>query len=106
MRNKSLLLVLIAVLAGGLVAAGCGSDDSGDTTAAEEVTAPQNAEEAVDQAQEALGDVPETVDEAVKQCIESAEASGLPSDQVDSLKQLCESGGDAANDAIDSAEGG
>lgn len=98
MRSKPLTLLLALAAASALLALGCGGD--GDAVSLEDVTAP------ADQAREALEGAPETIEDAVQQCIDSAESSGLPSDQVDSLKQLCESGGDAAGNALETAPGG
>lgn len=106
MPNKPVLLILVLVLACGLVAAGCGSDDSSDSgvTSLEDVTVPENAQDAIDEAQQQLedaegqiGDLPGSVDEAVQQCIDQADSTGLPQDQAQSLKDLCQSAADAVN---------
>lgn len=113
MRNRTFLIAAIAVLACGLIAAGCGGDDettstdaasaledastSAETTVPGDVSIPEDAQEALDNA-------PANVDEAVQQCLDSAENSGLSSEQVDNLKQLCESGRDAANQALENAK--
>jgi uncharacterized protein YgiB involved in biofilm formation len=113
MRRSSVLIALLAVLALGLVAAGCGGDD-------DETTVPENAQEALDDAsqsaqdaideandsaQEALEDAPENIDEAVQQCLDAVDASGIPDDQAQGLKDLCESGGDAAGQALEDLGG-
>jgi hypothetical protein len=107
MRTKSLLSVLFVVAICGLVAAGCGDDgDSSSTGEITDIAVPENAQDALDQAEQQLEDAPETIDQAVQQCIDAAESSNLPGDQVDSLKQLCEDGGDAASQALENAPGG
>jgi hypothetical protein len=115
MRLRPIFLILIMILAFGFVAAGCGGDDSTSAdvtsldgvTAPEDISVPQDAQDAIDEAQQQLedaqgqlGDVPENLDEAVQQCIDQAESSGLPSDQAQSLKDLCESAGEAAGGAL------
>ncbi|HKJ36872.1 MAG TPA: hypothetical protein VKA36_09925 [Solirubrobacterales bacterium] len=110
MRNKNLLFALIAVVACGLIAAGCGGDDETTTVEdaqeqLEDVQVPTDADEALENAQEQLEDAPENIDEAVQQCLDNVESSGLPDDQKDGLRDLCEAGGNAAQDAIDNAEG-
>lgn len=111
MRNRNLLFTALALTAAGLIAVGCGGDDEttttsdepasalegAETTAPEDLTIPENAEEALENA-------PENIDDAVQQCIDNAENSGLSGEQVDNLKQLCESGGDAANQALENAQ--
>lgn len=105
MRNRNVLFAVIAVLAFGLIAAGCGGDDetttdggAAEATTGDGVTVPTDAQEALDEA-------PENIDEAVQRCLDSADDSGLSDEQIDSLKQLCESGGDAANQALEDAQG-
>ena len=113
MRRNSVLVALLAVLALGLVAAGCGSDDS-ETTVPESAQealddASQSAQDALDEAsesaQESLENAPENIDEAVQQCLDAADASGLPDDQVESLKDICQGSGDAASEALESLGG-
>ena len=48
-------------------------------------------------AQGQIGDLPGSVDEAVQQCIDQADSTGLPEDQVQNLKDLCQSAADAVN---------
>lgn len=112
--NRNLLFALLALVACGLIAAGCGGDD--ETTPTDVSSALEDASTALDEAdvpedlsvpedaQQALEDAPENIDEAIQQCLDSAESSGLSGEQVDQLKEICESGGDIANDALDNAE--
>jgi hypothetical protein len=109
MRYKTLLVGLLTVLAFGLIAAGCGGDDDETTTTApdaavEETTSPTTPEEAAEDAREALEDAPEDIDQAVAQCKENVEDSGLEGAAKQQALDLCESGGDAANEALESAE--
>jgi hypothetical protein len=101
MLSKNLRFVLIAVVAAGLIAVGCGGDDETTPTvdggAVTDVTVPTDAEQA-------LEDAPENVDEAVQDCLDNVENSDLPDDQKQNLKDLCEAGGNAAQDAIDNAQ--
>jgi len=102
MRKKSIPLLILVVLACGLIAAGCGGDgDSGSIGDITDIAVPQDAQDALDQARQAIGDAPA----ALEKCIDAVESSNLPSDQADSLRQLCESGADAAN-ALGNAPGG
>jgi hypothetical protein len=93
MRSRSTALLLSLVLACGLVVAGCGDGDSGSIGDITDIAVPQNAQDALDQARQAIEDAPT----ALEKCIDEIESSNLPSDQADSLRQLCESGADAAN---------
>lgn len=114
MRNRNLLFALLALVACGLIAAGCGDDESTTaedvTGALEDATIPEITDVSVpdasvpEDAKEALENAPENIDEAVQQCLDNAESSGLSDDQVDNLKELCESGGAAANDALENAQ--
>lgn len=118
MRDKKFLIAVIAIAACGLIAAGCGGDDSSttaddvttgleDLTAPGDVSVPQDAQDAIDQAQKELedADVPGSIEEAVQQCIDNVDSSGLPDDQKQSLKDLCEAGQDAANNALEDLPG-
>lgn len=109
MRNRKIFIALAAVLALGLIAAGCGGDD--ESSPADEAQqqlegaeTPTSAEEAQQQAEEALENAPQDIDEAIQQCLDNVESSGLPDEQKENMRQLCESGGAAANEALENAE--
>ena len=112
MRNRNLTLALAAAMACALIAAGCGGDET--TTSAdpagqiEDVQVPQDAQDAIDQAQDAIDqapeDLPDSIDEAVQQCIDNVDSSNLPDDQKQSLKDLCQSSGDAAKGGVEDAQ--
>lgn len=100
-------LLLIAILSAGLIAAGCGGDDGGEnpTIDPSEITAPQSAEEALDQADQALEDSPEQIDQAVERCKQGIEDSNVGGEQKDQLLELCEVGAKGAQDSLENAEG-
>lgn len=113
MRNSKILIGLLVLLAGSLIAAGCGGDD--ETTATEatdaaaeltdaltDLSVPESAQEAQEQAEQALEDAPENIDQAVQQCKDGVEQSGLTGDAKQSALDLCESSGDAASKALES----
>lgn len=115
---KTLIPVLAGLLAIGLLAAGCGGDDSEETSvpglegvsqedlqqAAEEAeqalegVSDEELDQAADEAQEALEDpdVQGAVDDAIAECESQAET--LPEEERDAAIQLC----NAAAGAVDS----
>ena len=101
MRSRSIPLLLSLIVACGLLAAGCGGDgDSNSIGDITDIVVPDNAQDALDQARQAIEDAPA----ALERCIDEIESSDLPSDQADALRQLCESGADAA-DALGNSGG-
>jgi division protein CdvB (Snf7/Vps24/ESCRT-III family) len=107
MPTKKLWTAVLVLLAGGLIAAGCGGDNEAT------VSVPTSAQEAIDKANEALStaseqatdalqdaSIPENIDEQVQQCIDGVEQSNLDEQTKQTLKDACESGGDAANQAL------
>lgn len=106
MRENRILFALLALLATGLIAAGCGDDDGdgnggngSDGGSIQDLTTPEGVEEA-------LENVPETVDEAVDLCKDAVDASGLSGDAKDDAIKQCEQGGQQAQDAIEEDLGG
>jgi hypothetical protein len=89
MRDKRFLFVLLTLVAGGLIAAGCGGDDNGggDSGSLTDLTAPEN--------------VPTSVDQAVELCKNAVEASGVEGDAKDQALQRCEQGGEQAKQTLE-----
>ncbi|MGI8728018.1 MAG: hypothetical protein ACR2K6_10135 [Solirubrobacterales bacterium] len=100
-------VALTAILAAGLIAAGCGGDEGGDTPTVDpsEITNPQRAEEALEGADQALEDAPEQIDQAIEQCQQGIEDSDVGGEQRDQLLELCQLGANGAQDSLDNAEG-
>ncbi len=98
---KRLWPVLIALLACGLIAAGCGDDDD-DSSAA-----PAATEESTDAAEEITdaaesGDVDAAIQAAVDACKQSIQATpGLSADTISELEGLCD---EAASGDIEDAQ--
>jgi len=98
---KRFLLLLVALLACGLIAAGCGDDDDGDDGDDSPVATETAPAEPTD-TDEADDDTPPvddaTIEQAVEACQESVRSSGgqLSDDLVSDLEDLCEeaAGGD------------
>jgi hypothetical protein len=96
---RRLLLGLVALLACGVIAAGCGDDDddNGDDSPAATETAPTattgdtDTDTTGDEDSDTTGDV-DSVDEAVAQCKDNvqATASSLSEDLRGELEDLCE----------------
>ena len=102
---KRLLLLFAALLACGLIAAGCGDDDddNGDDSPATTETAPADSTETTpsDDTSEDLDDL-DSVDEAVEACKDSVEATSgqLSEDLQNDLKDICEQAADGDEEEI------
>jgi hypothetical protein len=93
---KRLLLLLAALLACGLIAAGCGDDDDGDgdDSPATTETAPADTTETTDTTEsedESLEDS-DSVEQAIEDCKDSVDATGdqLSEETKSDLVDLCE----------------
>lgn len=99
MRKQSLPFLLLAILASGLIAAGCGDDEStsGETAASEAATA---AEQASTGSAEQAGPGSGTVDAVYEACLDVAE--GTPGGQA--ATSSCEMARDAFEQCVSAAE--
>ena len=106
---KRLLLVLAALLACGLIAAGCGDDDddSGDDSPATTESAPADTtEDSTDTGDDSGGVAPsddvDSVDEAVEACKEGVDSSSqqLSEDLRNDLKDICEQAAEGDEDEL------
>jgi hypothetical protein len=106
---RRLLLGLAALLACGVIAAGCGddNDDNGDDSPATTESAPTattgdtESDTTEDEGSDTTGDV-DSVDEAVAQCKENvqATASSLSEDLRGELEDLCEKAASGDEDDV------
>ena len=129
MRNVKWLALLSAVLAFGLIAAGCGGDDDDTTSAAATTEATTSAEDTSTESttEEVSGSTPDDVyqacldvisgtaaeaagqagceqaRDAFQQCIDQAEATG--GNAGDSAAQLCQDAADQAINTLKTAAG-
>jgi hypothetical protein len=97
---------LAAVLAVGLIAAGCGGEEEETTRAPE--TAPavleqaqKSLQDAVDEANQSAPRTLEGSDGLLQECLDSVAAAGLPDDEAQTLRDFCESGGTAMGEALE-----
>lgn len=106
---RRLLLGLAALLACGVIAAGCGddNDDNGDDSPATTESAPTattgdtESDTTEDEGSDTTGDV-DSVDEAVAQCKENVQttASSLSEDLRGELEDLCEKAASGDEDDV------
>lgn len=97
MRDKRLLFGILALLACGLIAAGCGGDDDSDGSSEDAQQALEDLQSAdpsnPEEAQQAIEDVLDNVDsqqDLVDLCKQAVESSGAPDETKQSALDQCE----------------
>jgi hypothetical protein len=106
---KRFLLLLAALLACGVIAAGCGDDDSDsaddDSPATTDVMPADTSDSESDDSASDDSAVPgngAAVEQALENCRKAVQASGgqLEQDTIDSLKQICENAATGDEDDV------
>jgi hypothetical protein len=103
MRTSRWLIALVAIMATGLIAAGCGDDDESTTAAAETTsTSEETTSEDTSTSEEATADdVSSTPDDVYHACIEAVE--GRPGESAG--QAICEQARDGFEQCVSQAEG-
>jgi hypothetical protein len=129
MRIAKWMLALVAILACGLIAVGCGDDDdsSSDEPATEESSSSDDsssddtsssggvdADAFLSECQDAVAGTPaedagntacQQAADALEQCGDQAEAAGADDDAVESAEKICQDAADQALEQLQAANG-
>jgi len=94
--SRRLNLLTVALLAGGLLAVGCGDDDDDGGGGGDE---PAQTQE--DSGGGGTGGVPQNVEQAIEECKQRVNAAPQLSAEVkDDLERICEDAGEGDEDAV------